>query len=123
VLPPNSLPEPTGPIPTTSGATTLSTGCNTVDVEQLSPHTIWLKLCNNHKDIDYCLAIQKLIDLNFDPFRNTPRSDSLIMTCLYFISDNSYLIEDNLPPFIYLNLDYYEQLKNSYQNQVYKHFK
>jgi hypothetical protein len=45
------------------------------------------------------------------------------MTCLDFISDNSYLIEDNLLHFIYLNLDYYEQLKNSYQNQVYKHFK
>ena len=120
---PNSWPAPTGPIPTISGATTLSTGCNTVDVEQLSPHTIWLKLCNNHKDIDYCLTIQKLIDLNFDPFRNTPRPDTLFMTCLDFISDNSYLIEDNLPPFIYLNLDYYEQLKNSYQNQLYKHFK
>ena len=111
------------PIPTTSGAITLSTGCNTVDVEQLSPQTIWLKLCHNYKDIDYCLAIQKLIDLNFDPFPNTQRPDSLFMTCVDFVSDNSYLIDDNLTPFIYLNLDYYEQLKNSYQNQAYKHFK
>ena len=97
--------------------------CFSVDVEQLTPQTIWLKLCNNHKDIDYCLAIQKLIDLNFDPFPNTPRPDSLCVTCLDFISDNSNLIEDNLPPFIYLNLDYYDQLKKSYQNQVSKYFK
>ena len=123
VSPPSSLPAPTVLIPTTSGATTLLTCCNTVDVEQLSPQNIWLKLCNNHKDIDYCLAIQKLIDLNFDPFPNNPRPDSLFMTCLDFISENSYLIEDNLPPFIYLNLDYFEQLKMSYQDQVYKHFK
>jgi hypothetical protein len=46
------------------------------------------------------------VDLNFDPFPNTPRPDSLFVTCLDFISDNSNLIEDNLPPFIYLNLDY-----------------
>jgi hypothetical protein len=47
----------------------------------------------------------------------------LFVTCLDFISDNSILIEDNLPPFIYLNLDYYDQLKKSYQNRVSKHFK
>jgi hypothetical protein len=79
-------------------------------VEELTPQTIWLKINNNHKDIDYCLVIQKLIDLNLDPFPNTPRPDSLFVTCLDFISDNSYLIEDSLPPFIYLNLDYYEHL-------------
>lgn len=137
VQPPSLLPAPTVLIPTTSGATTLLTCCNTVDVEQLSPQNIWLKLCNNHKDInycleiqdyclaahDYCLAIQKLIDLNFNPFPNNPRPDSLFMTCLDFISENSYLIEDNLPPFIYLNLDYFEQLKMSCQDQIYKHFK
>jgi hypothetical protein len=39
---------------------------------------------NGMLDIDYCLAIQKLIDLNFDPFPNTPRPDSLFVTCLDF---------------------------------------
>jgi hypothetical protein len=45
------------------------------------------------------------------------------MSSLDFIFENSHLIEDNLPPFIYQNIDYYETLKKSYQSQAYDHFK
>lgn len=55
-------------------------------------------------DIDYFLAMQKLMDLNFNPFPTNPWPNTLFMTCLDCISANSYLIEDNLPPFIFLRL-------------------
>ena len=90
------------------------------DVENYLPADLWLKLCNNHKDIDYLLAIDYLLSHDFDPF---PETFNLQLLSLEAISKNKLPELPHLPPLIYLYIDYYRSLKDHYTRIVNSHCK
>lgn len=92
-----------------------------IDVNNLQPEEIWLKLVNNDSDIDYIEAIDKILHSNFDPFiSNIP---NLLFSCLETIFNHPEIPFDNLPPRFLLYIDYFQQLKKLYTSNVLSYYK
>ena len=115
---PTTITVPTTSVPTTTSVPGLP---KQIDVNNLQPKEIWLKLINNHLDIHYFEAVNRLLDCDFDPFTSNP--PRLLFSCLETFVNNPSTSFDNLPPRFLLYIDYFDRLKQLYTTQVSSYFK